>query len=145
MIWNELKQRICFEDSLVCIEWGTKLNKLKKIGEPQVLTVGGKIQIVWKNMSLLEGIKGDWMVSTFPPNDMKQPFKSIHVNYVGDKEANETYLKIKQHLVSLVGEPSYVNEDGQSHEIKWLNGQHYIHLYLFEMHAFRCVLTIGID
>ena len=138
-------QRICFEDSSICLEWGTELYKLKELGHPQVLAVGGKVQIIWQNMRLLEGIKGDWMISTFPPNDLNQPFKSIHIKYVGDKEANEAYLKIKQHLVSLVGEPSYVDENLQSNELKWLNEQYYIRLYLFEMHAFRCVLTIGIE
>lgn len=144
MIWDKIKAGICFENSNAMIPWNMPLNKIELIDNPEIVNENGRLDIVWKNRALLDGINGNWTVSLFP-DEKADLFKSIGVYLTGDQISKDTYSQMKSHLLELLGKPGIENETGEEREMKWTNGNYYIDLYLFEMHSFRLSLRVGID
>jgi hypothetical protein len=143
MISEKLKQGIFLEKSKLFIKWHTPQNEYKSIAHPMIEESGERINFIWKGESLLGGLEGDWTVSYFQ-HELVRLFKSISLFYTGDKKSFEAYDRIKMHLLKIFGDPLLQNETMDEKEMKWEIGECHIHLYLFEMHAFRCSLTIGI-
>jgi hypothetical protein len=143
MNWTKLQKCVHFDDSDIVINWNMAIRKLKKIGQPDVVKNNGRTEIIWRDSTLLE-IKGDWSTSYFP-YEIRKLFKSIHLSYPGDKQSLDMYEKIKKLLLNGLGTPVLEKENDDEKEVKWERGNCYVYLNLFEMHAYRCSLTIGIN
>ncbi len=164
MIWDTLEEGITFESSGLFLKWNTPIKKLKSIGNPKFESGGGHASIIWENEALLNGIIGNWSVhywawenealpiriinrifgyfSGYKDILIRNKLKSIDLNYSEDTESFEAYEYLKAHLLGILGEPQ-IQKEGHDKEIKWISRNYYICLYLFEMHAYRCSLSIG--
>lgn len=143
-LWNEIVHGIHFERTDIVLKWNIAMEALLDIGNPIIAEVDGRMVIKWKNRSLLNGIVGTWMTTYFPHENLR-PFKSIDLIYSGDKISLDEYQKMKSHLLIELGNPAKEKESEEEKEAKWENGDCFIHLYLFEMHTYRCSLTIGVN
>jgi hypothetical protein len=143
---NEFENGIKFEGTEILIPWKTPIRKLKNFGSPDVVKRGDRIEFIWRNVSLLNGIGGNWMASFCYCDFNNQYFNKVSLYFGGDKISFEAYGKIQQHLLKKLGHPIFQREDNhlKDKEIKWQIGQVYIYLYLFEMHEWRLSLSIGI-
>jgi hypothetical protein len=143
MIWNKFEKGICFEGTDIFIPWYTPMEKLKDYGHPEITNNAGRIIVTWKDKTLLKSISGAWSVSFFS-HESETPFKMVQLSFMGDSKSFEAYSRHKEYLQEELGVISVQKESNDENETKWINGNLYIWLYLFEMHAFRYNLTIGI-
>lgn len=141
---KEIINGIHFEKTDIFIPWNVPLSSIKDYGHPNIVYNGGKTEIIWKNKSLLDGITGNWVTYYFS-YEVDRTFKEIGLAFSGDKASLEAYSNIRQHLFKELGLPILQKEEDTDKELKWQIGNCYVFLYLFEMHAYRCTLTIGID
>jgi hypothetical protein len=145
MIWDKLERGVCFEGTDILIPWYTPMPSLKHYGNPEVINMSDRVVIIWNDKTLLEGISG-WWSAFYYTFESENLFKSISLSYVGDSESKDAYCKHKEYLLSKLGPSNMQSQDGDEKEVKWINNEGvFVYLILFEMHVFRCNLTIGIS
>lgn len=142
--WNRLKDGIQFENSDIIIPWNTTNQELFRFGDPKVHNSGGHNYVSWINLLFLDGLKGAWTVHFFP-DEKSELFKSIGLEYRGDKESIEAYERIKKHLLEKLGNPIIDEEIDGEKTMEWRSENNYVHLYFFEMHVYHCSLHVGLD
>ena len=163
-MWDSFKEGITFEKSGLFLKWYTPIKKLKFIGNPKLESGGGHASIIWENEALLNGITGNWSVhywaweneafpiriinrifgyfSRYKDILIRNKFKSIDLEYSGDKKSFEAYEYLKTHLLGIFGDPQIQKEEHEKTS-EWIFEDFHIHLYLFEIHEYHCSLSIG--
>jgi hypothetical protein len=142
MIFHDLKNGIHLEKSNLFIAWNSSIDCLKSKFNPEVITANGKLVLIWKDESLLDGITGNWEIAWFQ-YEIQKTFHSISLDFSGDKKSFEAYEKLKLHLSDRLGKPTKNEESTDEKETRWEHEGYYVFLYLFEMHEYKCILTIG--
>ena len=102
MIWNSIRNDIFLEKSNLFLKWGISNFELSKTGNTIIEKQDGRIKIIWKDESLLSGIKGDWYVTFLK---MKNLNRLIQLIYITQKTLFLLiyFETIKSHLIKNLG------------------------------------------
>ncbi len=141
--WKNLERGIQFENTDLLLPWNETLSNLKDYGKPYVSDSTDKTTIIWTDVSLLNGVKAGWGLSYYSFESTKY-FRQIETWYLGDEKALAAYELLNNHLQTLLGITTTLEVQEQDKFMRWEKDRYYVQLHLFEMHAFRCVLSIGL-
>lgn len=136
---DRFRYGIFFENNGLFLKWHTPFSSLKKIGNPEIDTDSGRLDIIWKDTVLLDGLKGDWHASSLNSYYLT----SISYYQVGDDISLKNFDVYEAHLTKLLGNPVVDGDRNGDVSLNWENKYVSVFLYLFEMHCYRLSLSIN--
>ena len=138
---NQLKTGVLFDGTETIIPWSISVEKLVDYLNPEVTVIDAHVEVNWRETSLL-GILGDWGVDYYS-FEGSQEFQQIQLRVIGDNPSKEKFTFFSEHLINLIGTPD-IEEYDEEKELTWFINDLIIRLYFFEMHCYRCYLSVGV-